>query len=210
MTPALVPANQERTKARLLDVLKTRQCVTAQVLAEALCVTVPAARRHLQDLLEAGLILAQTEKPNGRGRPQIVYRLSERGEAAFPKSYASLCVDVLRHVQNLFGEGAVLRVMDARRAELEARWRGELHGTLPERLQQLSKLLSDAGYSAQVEQVGAQLFLVERNCPNPAVAREFDEVCAAEVDLYSELLGVPVVRESRIASGAPVCRYRVG
>ena len=207
---ALVPPAQERTKARLLDLLKTRHCATAGALAEALCVTVPAARRHLQDLQEQGLILAQTEKPGGRGRPQIVYRLSERGESAFPKSYASLCVDVLRHVQQLFGEGAVLRVMDARRAELEARWKAELRGPLPERLAQLAGLLSDVGYAAEVEQRGEQLFLLERNCPNPAVAREFDEVCAAEVELYSQLLGVPVVRESRIASGAPVCRYRVG
>lgn len=207
---SLPVSNPERTKSRLLEVLKQRQCSTAGALAEALGVTVPAARRHLQDLLDAGLIVAGTEKPGGRGRPQIVYRLSEQGEATFPKRYATLCVDVLRHVQALFGEGAVLRVMDARRLELAGRWQPQLTGSLKERLTRLAALLSEAGYAASVEAEEGALYLVQRNCPSPRVASEFDEVCQAELLLYSELLGVPVRRETRIASGAPTCRYRVG
>ncbi len=90
----------ERTKSRLLDAVKEGDCATAQALADKLGVTVPAVRRHLQDLQDAGQLEVRTEKPGGRGRPQNVYVLTEAGEASFPKRYASLCVDVLGHVEN--------------------------------------------------------------------------------------------------------------
>ncbi|MEW6420928.1 MAG: ArsR family transcriptional regulator, partial [Deinococcota bacterium] len=111
----------ERTKHRLLELLKRRGPQTVQDLAASLGVSVPGARRHLSDLQEQGMVEARTERPGGRGRPQHVFLLTERGEAAFPKTYSTLCVDVLRHVQELFGAGAVLQVLDARSAQLATR-----------------------------------------------------------------------------------------
>ncbi|ADV67285.1 helix-turn-helix transcriptional regulator [Deinococcus maricopensis] len=207
---APAPAAPERTKTRLLELLKQQRCHTVQALADELGVSVPAARRHLADLTEAGLVEPSTEKPFGRGRPQNVYRLTERGEASFPKRYASLCVDVLEHVQALFGEGAVLQVMDARRAQLAREWAPLLQGDLPEKLTRLAQLLCDAGYAARATFENGHWYLIEGNCPNLTVARRYGELCAAELDLYRELLGVPVTRETRIACAAPSCRYRIG
>jgi len=211
MTPTVMssPAS-DRTKTRVLTLLKSRRCTTAQSVAEALEISVPAARRHLCDLTEAGLIVAETQRPGGRGRPQFVYRLSERGEAQFPKSYASLCVDVLRHIDSLFGEGAVMRVMDARRASLAQEWAPRLTGTTAERLGKLAELLSEAGYEARAYEEDGALYLEQGNCPNLDVARRYDELCGAELELYRSLLGAPVRRETRIACGAASCRYRVG
>lgn len=213
MTSTVLPTAAtppDRTKSRVLTLLKSRRCTTAQSVAEALDISVPAARKHLLDLTEAGLIVAETQRPGGRGRPQFVYRLSERGEAQFPKSYASLCVDVLRHIETLFGDGAVMRVMDARRATLAAEWAPRLTGPLPERLTTLAALLTEAGYEARAYEEGGAWFLEQGNCPNLDVARRYDELCGAEIDLYRALLAVPVRRETRIACGAPSCRYRVG
>lgn len=209
-TPPPATAAPERTKSRLLELLKQQRCKTAQALGDALGISVPAARRHLADLEAAGLVRGSTEKPGGRGRPQQVYALTERGEMTFPKNYASLCVDVLAHVQQLFGEGALLKVMDARKAQLAEQWGPQLVGPLPERVARLAELLSEAGYAAQVERSGEQLWLVQHNCPNLTVARRFSELCSAEHELYAALLGVPVARESRIAGDAPSCRYRIG
>ncbi|WP_027480868.1 helix-turn-helix transcriptional regulator [Deinococcus pimensis] len=211
MTSTVIPSPAaDRTKTRVLTLLKSRRCTTAQSVAEALDISVPAARRHLCDLTEAGLIVAETQRPGGRGRPQFVYRLSERGEAQFPKSYASLCVDVLRHIDSLFGEGAVMRVMDARRAALAQEWAPRLTGSPAERLTKLAALLSEAGYEARAYEEDGALYLEQGNCPNLDVARRYDELCGAELELYRSLLGVPVRRETRIACGAPTCRYRVG
>ena len=198
------------TKARLLELVKRHGSPTAQALAQELDISLPAARKHLQGLQEAGLIASRTEKPGGRGRPQHVYALSDRGESTFPKSYASLCSDVLRHIEDLFGEGAVLQVLNARQAEMYSRLAAGIQGELPERVQTLALKLREAGYAAEALEEDGVWYLVERNCPALKVAREYGQMCESELKLYSDLLGVPVVRESRIACGAAECRYRLG
>lgn len=202
----------ERTKARLLELVQRHGPLTAQELAQRLDVSIPAARRHLGDLQEQELLVCRTERPGGRGRPQHVFALTERGEAAFPRTYSSLCVDVLRHVETLFGEGAVLRVLDARNAEIARRLAEELPRDLPlgERVTRLAELLCAHGFDAVAEQQGDVWYLLERNCPNLAVARQYPQLCASEISLYLQVLDVPVTREKRIACGQGVCRYRVG
>jgi predicted ArsR family transcriptional regulator len=38
---------------------------------------------------------------------------------------------------------------------------------------------------------------------------EHGEFCQTELELYRRLLGVPIVREERIAAGGDCCRYRI-
>ena len=206
-----LPAAPERTKVRLLELVRRHGPQTAQDLAVRLEVSVPAARRHLGDLQEQGLLLSRTERPGGRGRPQHVFSLTEQGEASFPRTYSGLCVDVLRHVEGLFGEGAVLKVLDARNAEIAARMRAELpeHLPLAERVERHTALLGEMGFDPVVEHSGPDLVLTQRNCPNLTVARQYTQLCSAELDLYAELLGTTVVRETRIVCGQGACRYRI-
>ncbi|MCD0157149.1 metalloregulator ArsR/SmtB family transcription factor [Deinococcus sp. 6GRE01] len=217
MSAATLPVPQapapERTKTRLLELVKRHGAQTAQDLAQGLEISVPAARRHLCDLQEQGLVEARTERPGGRGRPQHVYALTERGEAAFPKTYSSLCVDVLRHIESLFGGEALLKVLDARNAEIAGRFRSELAGDLPlgERVQNLVRRLNEHGFDASaVQDERGQWTFTQHNCPNLTVARQYSQLCSAEITLYGDLLGVPVTRETRIACGQGSCRYRVG
>lgn len=210
--PLLPQATPERTKTRLLELVKRHGAQTAQELAAGLEVTVPAARRHLNDLMEQGVLSARTERPGGRGRPQQVFVLTERGEATFPKTYSTLCLDVLRHVEDLFGQGALLKVLDARSAELARQLQPELpaHLPLPERLERLAARLNELGFHAEVERRGEEFFLVQRNCPNLTVARQYHQLCASELEMYTTMLGVPVRRDSRIACGQGTCRYQFG
>jgi len=218
MTAAALPSSAappapERTKQRLLERLKRQGPQTVQDLAAGLGVSVPGARRHLTDLQDQGLIEARTERPGGRGRPQHVFVLTDRGEATFPKTYSALCVDVLGHVQELFGAGAVLEVLDARSARLAERALAELPADLglEDRVRRLATWLTEAGFDAVVEPgAGGAWHIVERNCPNLTVARQYPQLCQSELKMFASVLGVPVVRETRIACGQGQCRYRIG
>jgi predicted ArsR family transcriptional regulator len=209
--PTPLPA-PERTKTRLLELIKRHGPQTAQDLAYKLEVSVPAARRHLCDLQDGGLIESRTERPGGRGRPQHVFALTDQGEASFPKTYSGLCVDVLRHVQHLFGQGAVMQVFDARSAEIAARLQTELSpaSPLPVRVQTFVRVLCEMGFDAVLEQEGDSWLVSKRNCPNLTVARQFQELCVSELTMYQTLLGVPMTRETRIACGQSTCLYRIG
>lgn len=212
MTTVPLPATPERTKSRLLELVKRYGTLTAQDLASRLDISIPAARRHLGDLMEQGLIESRTERPSGRGRPQHVFALTERGEAAFPKTYASLCLDILHHIEGLFGEGAVLRVLEARNEHLGEQLVRDLPSHLPieVRLEIMTARLNEAGFDSVIESDGDALYLVQRNCPSLSVARKHKELCLAELNMYSLVLGVDVWREQTISCGHATCRYRIG
>lgn len=219
LQPATSPAPlapPERTKTRVLDLVKRHGPLTAQDLAARLDVSIPAARRHVVDLLDQGLLEARVEKPGGRGRPQHVFALTERGEAAFPNTSSGLCVDVLRHLRELFGQGAVLQVLDARNQTLGKQLRSELAGaaSLGERVGQLALHLSALGFEAAAHREaqdadGEVWYLTQAHCPHLPVARQYQELCTSELTLYRDLLGAAVTRESRIACGQGCCRYRI-
>ncbi len=207
-----LPIFTESTKGRVLNVLRERMGGTAQEVANLLGVTVPAARRHLMDLEAAGLIHSQVQRPGGRGRPQHVFMLTADGEHTFPKRYAQLCHDILEHVEILYGSGAVMEVLSARNAKLLQAWKERIVGiSVEEKLSCLIAVLNEHGFQADFERGSdGTLYLIEGNCPALEVARQHHQLCAAEEQLYSRLLGVTVQRETRIARGASCCRYRVG
>ncbi len=201
----------DSTKSRVLYLLRSSGSGTAQDIASTLEISSPAARRHLMDLEADGLIESQVERPGGRGRPQHVFKLSTRGEEHFPKRYAQLCGDILEHVENLYGSGAVLEVLDARNAKLMEVWQDRVQGeNLQTKLEALVSILNEIGYEASLEKIEANaFFLFEGNCPSLEIARKYPQLCQSESSLYSQILNASVTREAQISTGASACRYRV-
>lgn len=202
----------ERTKLRLLELLKRQGGQTMQQLATKLSLTVPGARRHLLNLEEEGLAQSRIEKPKGRGRPQKVYLLTDKGEALFPKTYARLCAELLRGVRTVYGPHAVEKVLQARNAELSAKFRSRCspEETLEVQLQQLAEWLSETCFDAYIEHADNVWYLTERNCPHLEVAQQFPQVCVSECKLFQSLLpNCDVRREAHMACGQLECRYRI-
>ncbi|MDO4262804.1 MAG: ArsR family transcriptional regulator [Deinococcus sp.] len=201
----------ERTSDRLLLLLKQRGSLCAAQLSEALGMTEQGVRRHLTRLAGAGLIEGYSGKPRGRGRAQQLYRLTEQGEARFPKSYPSLCVDILHHLQAEYGAEAVGRVMYSRAQALAAEVQGEWGPDLPleQRLERLTHKFQEANYGSVLEQSGEFYYLTHHNCPHLAVACEFTELCLAERGMLADLLSTEVRCESRASAGGCHCRYRI-
>ncbi|GHG07355.1 transcriptional regulator [Deinococcus piscis] len=201
----------ERTRDRLLLLLKERGMQCAAQLSEQLGLTQQGVRRHLLRLTEDGLIEASPGKPLGRGRVQQVYRLTEQGEARFPKSYPSLCVDILEHLQAEYGSDAVERVISARAQtaaqRMQTEWAPGL--SLAERIEAVAHGFREAGYDSYTEESGEFYYLTHRNCPHLTVARQFMELCQSERAMIEHLLGTEVRSETRAATGACDCRYRI-
>lgn len=209
--PTTPPSAPERTKRRLLELVKRDGPLTARAIANRLQVSLPAARRHLVDLQSQNMIECQVERPAGRGRPQHVYHLTERGEAAFPKTYADLCVEILSHLEALFGTEAVERVLERRNQALYEQMHGALDAchTPQERAETLCKQLSEMGFDPVLETTEEGLYLLQRNCPNLSVARAYRQLCEAELQLYRKLWEPPLERLTTITCGQAGCRYRL-
>lgn len=198
MTPVL-----EGTKERVLDLLRLKPR-TAKEVAEVLGVSRVAAQKHLQDLEARGLVRSEVRKCPGRGRPYRLWRASE-GEAP----YAAFCGDVLKGLERVLGREGLVRLLLERNRSLFAPLNlADL--PLRERLTRLAQFLREQGYEAELLEEGGRVYLCQRRCPKLALSREHEALCQSELLAYQELLGLPLVREERLAEGGSCCRYRVG
>lgn len=209
-----LPAGHKGQRGAVLTQLKRAQPRTARELAGRLGISLNAVRHHLKELEAEGLILYRREH-RGVGAPVFAYSLSPAGEELFPRRYGEALSAMLGAVVERNGRDAAVAMLESYFDLLAGRMRTELQGVPEaERLGVLARLLSQEGYMAETQvQEGttsrSEAVLTEHNCPIPAVAGRFPEICAAEARYLAEVLGAEVERTGHILSGCPACEYRV-
>lgn len=215
------PDTEWRTRDRVCREVLARGPVTAAELATLIGLTPAAVRRHLdvllaQDFVSVWEASVQT-RGRGRGRPARRFVGTDAGHAALSSAYDDLAASALRYLAAVAGEDAVRRFADERVAEVERRYRPVVDsaGRQPlQRAQALAGALSGDGYAASTRplevsggQMGTQL--CQGHCPVQHVAREFPQLCEAETEAFSRLLGVHVQRLATLAHGEHVCTTHV-
>lgn len=193
------------TKLRILEHLRQSPATVAE-LSERMGISKVAVHRHLEDLSREGLVRGREEKCAGRGRPRQVFSAVDE-----QTPYVRLCSELLERISDLFGQGAVLEVLSSRNTSLLNELAPRLEGlSLADKLCRLAEYLTERGYQARCYQQDGYWYLEQSRCPKLALSIEHYEFCQTEQELYQQLLGLPVVREERIAAGGRCCRYRIG
>jgi predicted ArsR family transcriptional regulator len=201
------------TADQILFLLKTRGPRTAQQLAELLELTSMGARRHLEAAEERGFVTFE-DVAEKVGRPARRWLLTDAGHARFPDRHADLTLQLITQVRALFGEEGMDKLISAREQASEAFYRQAIGqgAALPERVQALALARDVEGYMAEVEQhQDGTLLLVENHCPICAAARECQNFCRSELDVFQRVLGpgCKVQREEHILAGERRCAYRI-
>lgn len=199
------------TAEQTLFLIKTRGPQTAQQLAALLDLTSMGARRQLETWQEKGM-LTYEEVADKRGRPSRRWLLTEAGHARFPDRHADLTVQLIDQVRGLFGDAGLDKLISAREAVSEQQYRVHLRNAsgLPERVAALVQARSSEGYMAEVEtRDDGSLLLVENHCPICAAARQCQQFCRSELDLFQRVLGpdCSVGRVEHMLNGARRCVY---
>lgn len=203
-----------RTRDRVLAVISEQGPITAAELAGQLGLTPTGVRRHLDQLAETGAVTSRAPHTGkrGRGRPAREWVVGDTGHESLTADYDELAVEAMRFVRQTGGEAAVRTFADQRIRALEERCteRIEAAGDDPHaRTEALVEALRVEGYAASARTVGDDvvvgLQLCQGHCPVQHVAAEFPELCEAETDAFSRLLGVHVQRLATLAQGDHVC-----
>ncbi|MFE7355258.1 helix-turn-helix transcriptional regulator [Streptomyces sp. NPDC057543] len=185
---------------------------TVAELAVRLGLTQAAVRRHLDALVSDGVVEAREQRVYGartRGRPAKVFALTDCGRDAFDQSYDKLAADALRWIAETSGDEAVVAFARARIAAQSEAYRAAVEAADPQaRTEALAKALSADGYAATARsapgpQQGEQL--CQHHCPVAHVAEQYPQLCEAETEFFSSLLGTHVQRLATIAHGDGVC-----
>jgi predicted ArsR family transcriptional regulator len=171
--------------------------------------------QQLRALEAANLVSRQTVK-HGVGRPRHLYDVTADAQDLFPATYDVLAAGLLAAIGAVGGDELLEEVFAARRRQLGDRVRDRLAEQVPadaplaDRVRELAEIQAAQGYLAEtVVDADGTIRLREHNCAIYHVARSTPAACRAEMELFGEVLGADVVRETHIAAGDRCCSYRI-
>ncbi len=202
------------TRDRVARLLLELGPSTAAALSERLGLSPAAVRRHLDAMVADGTITTRESRtPNrrGRGRPARLFTLTDAGHAAGPTAYDELATAALAFLGDAAGAQAVDAFAAQRARDLAARLVSRTAAPADERpqVEQVATALTAEGYATTVHAVPTGMQLCQHHCPVQAVAARFPQLCEAETEALSELLGTHVQRLATIAHGDGVCTTHV-
>jgi len=153
---------------------------------------------------------------HGVGRPRHLYDITDDAQELFPTNYDGLAAGLLAAIDAVGGPALIEQIFQARRRQAGERVRRQLEertepgGCLFDRVSALATIQDEQGYLATaVLEPDGTIRLREHNCAILDVARGQRSACQAEIELFRDVLGAEVVRETHIVSGDRSCSYRI-
>ncbi len=205
-----------RTRDRVTQLLLTTGAATAAELGCTLGLSPAAIRRHLDAMLDEGLVTARDQavrSDRGRGRPAKVFTLTDTARVrAGTHTYDDLANAALRWIAQHGGDDAVARFAAEQVDALESRCRDVMEDAGDEpfaRAEALANALTAEGYAASATAIASGGQLCQHHCPVAHVAAEFPQLCEAETAAISKLVGTHVQRLATIAHGDGVCTTHI-
>ena len=193
----------------VLELIRRKGRASAEAMASDLGVTPNAVRQHLTNLERDGFVVSHPER-RARGRPSLLFSLTERADAVFPKRYGQLATMVLQEVQEMGGPEALDEVfarVAARHAEAVGR---EIEGLdFDEKLRRVVAWIGRAGTLAEQTETDEGVRITIHNCPFRNTALKFPQVCTITPQLISRLLDTAVSQSDSIHRHDPYCSFVV-
>jgi predicted ArsR family transcriptional regulator len=197
------------TRMEVLELLRRKGHASAETIASDLAVTPNAVRQHLTNLERDGFVISQPER-RARGRPSLLFSLTERADSVFPKRYGQLATMVLQEVREMGGEDALDEIfarVAARHASVIER---EIEGLdFDQKLSRVVTWIGRAGTLAEQTETEEGVKVTIHNCPFRNTALKFPQVCTITPHLMSQLLGTAISQADSIHRHDPYCSFVV-
>lgn len=199
-----------RTREAVTQLLLSDGPLTAADLAGRLGISPAAVRRHLDQLIAEGAVVARqapSRAQRGRGRPARSYLLTDAGRARLPHQYDELAVQALEYLERIAGPESLTEFARRRAEAIVAPFADELAAApdIAARAAVLTRALTGAGFSASLQEVGVGRQLCQHHCPVGHVAAKYPQLCEEEMAVLTGALGSYAQRLATIARGDPVC-----
>ena len=197
------------TRMEVLELLRRNGPCSAETVASDLDVTPNAVRQHLTNLERDGFVVSRPER-GGRGRPALLFELTERADAVFPKRYGQLATMVLREVEESGGPEALDDIFAKVAARHARAIEHDLEGLdFDEKLSRVVTWIGRAGTLAEQSETPEGAKVTIHNCPFRNTALKFPQVCTITPQLISQLLGAAVSQADSIHRRDPYCSFVV-
>ena len=194
---------------RILQTLLKKPDSTINELAEAVGINPISVRHHLTNLQVEGLVNAEEER-HGVGRPRLIYSLTEHGMEKFPTRYLRLTSRLLDQLKSTLPQPMVSKLFTEMATALAEDYAEQMQGlSMEERLDLISDLLAEEGFTVEWEKIEGQYRIHEITCPYLQIGQSHPEVCSVDQTLISKMLAVPAEKVQCILDGSAHCTYVV-
>ena len=200
----------QSTRQHILEYLQRQGRATVKELGNLLGLTSTGIRQHLTVLERDGLVDAREER--GRvGRPTLVYSLTEKADALFPKTYDALAAVLLEEIRCSQGNERLHDLLHKVAERMAAPYVERIEGRpLPERVRETARIMEEQGCLVDVREADdGEYYIDEFTCPFPKVAQQDRSVCALHVDFVRVLTGGDTRLTQSLLRGERACCYRV-
>ena len=199
----------QTTRQEILQHLQRNGRATVKELGQLLGLTSTGIRQHLTVLERDGLVLAHEER-GGVGRPTLVYSLTDKAEALFPRSYDELANNLLEEIRASEGRERMYQILH-RVAErmADAYWERVQGKDTAERVKETAAIMQEQGCLVDWAENDGEFLLNEYTCPFPKVAKQDSSVCALHVDFVRRLTGADTRLAQSLLRGQRACTYRI-
>jgi DeoR family suf operon transcriptional repressor len=211
MNPLMPQKISSRQHQILEHLLESRNGLSVDELAKALDISRTGVQQHFVVLERDGYIKKSTLNKTA-GRPVTIYVLTDKGNNYFPKQYAWFSELILSDLQQEIGPERFKAYMQKLGSKLAEKLRGKFEGkSLPERIDELAKVMADLGFQVKVdkEPETENLNLQAYNCIYHDLAQKHHEICEFDLVLMSSLLDKEIEQLSCMAKGDCKCCFRV-
>jgi predicted ArsR family transcriptional regulator len=205
--PSLIAGRS--TRMEVLELLRRKQAASAESISAQLGITPNAVRQHLTNLERDGLVRSEPVRSK-RGRPSLMFSLTDKADAAFPKRYGQLATMILNEVADLGGpellDEIFQRVADRYAGGIETQIEGL---TFDQKLDRVVEWIGRAGTLAEKVETPEGVEITIHNCPFRNTALKYPQVCTITPRLLVKLLDVQVSQAASIHRRDPFCSFLV-
>lgn len=204
------PTEPARSRDRILGLLlRSDEPMSVQGLAAHLSISRNAVHQHIMALEREGLI-ERNAALRTKGRPSGAYRLSDAGNATFPRQYAliarELVKEMARHLRPAEMRAALARIGSSLADSLSSQTGAEPGQTIPS----VAGLMRGLGYESETVQGADGPEIEARNCVFHDLAMADPTICEVDLALLRSMTGRTVEHRRCMARGEHSCRFAFG
>jgi len=199
----------QSTRRQILEYLQRHGRGTVKELGQLLGLTSTGIRQHLTVLERDGLVDVREERGHV-GRPTLVYSLTEKADALFPKTYDVLVNVILEELRASEGNERLQALLHRVAHRLAAPYLDRVQDKpLPERIRETARIIEEQGCLVDLTEANGEFYIDEFTCPFPRTAERDRAVCALRVEFVHTLTGADTRLIRSLLRGERSCTYRI-
>ena len=196
-------------RLEILNSLKRSKGMSVNELVRKMKMSYMGIKQHCMTLQKDGY-LDTWRRPQKMGRPEMVYRLTQRSHDLFQSDSNKMTVDLLQSASDIYGPNApeklLYSIYEKKTAAMKSKARGE---NIEERAKWLARTRDNDGYMAEFmtepKEGGPQI--LECHSPIMNLLEKYPIIRRLEQDLFEAVLGTKVRREETRSSGNYECAF---